>query len=231
MKPLILLDFDGVLFNSAYEAYQVCENLSDQYTEYRTDVTFEEFMEFRSYLTDAWQFCRLYQKDRLLNDIQLLHTVMRDAQDDTYTERFFASRAEIMKDSDWAKLMSPYPFFYQIRPLLNSYPEAFKIISTRNSASILRTLEFFDVGNVEIFGQEYIRDKGSKLAVAEYKEWLSSGYYVVFIDDMNSHLKPFDNRVDLCLHANWGYGSKNAESYTQGQSFQLVKGLLNVANR
>ena len=231
MKPLILLDFDGVLFNSAYEAFRVCDNLSSQYAEYRCDVTFEEFMEFRSYLTDAWQFCRLYQQDRLLSDVRLLHSVTRDSQDSAYSERFFASRAEIMKDSEWAKLMSPYPFFYQIRPLLNSYPESFKIISTRNSASISRTLEFFEVGDVEICGQEHIRDKGSKLAVAEYNEWLSRGYYVVFIDDMISHLKPFDNRVDLCLHANWGYGSASVHSYTQGQAFQLVKGLLSVANK
>ena len=188
-------------------------------------------MEFRSFLTDAWQFCRLYQKDRVLGDFRLLYSAERDAQDLIFSERFFESRVSIMKDPEWAKLMSPYAFFYQLRPLLNSYPDVFKIISTRNTASILRTLNFFEVDGIEIRGQEDIQKQGSKLAVAEHEKWLSRGDYVVFIDDMNSHLKPFDNRVNLCLHANWGYGSVNTESYTQGQAFQFVNGLLSIARR
>ena len=206
----------------------MCQELSRTWSEYRSDVTFEEFMEFRPFLTDAWQFCRLYQKDRVLEDFRLLSSVERDSQDACFSERFFESRVAIMKDPEWAKLMSPYPFFYQLRPLLKSYSDKFKIISTRNTASILRTLNFFEVDNIEIRGQEDIQERGSKLAVAEYEKWLSRGDYVVFIDDMNSHLKPFDNRVNLCLHANWGYGSLDSESYTQGQAFQLVNGLLSI---
>lgn len=229
MKPLLLLDFDGVLFNSAYEAYQVCEHLAKKQPKYRSGVNFEEFMEFRSYLTDAWQFCRLYQKDRLLDDIQKLATVKPDEQDWEFSKKFFEARAEMMRDSDWAKLMSPYPFFYQLRPLLKQYPNSFKILSTRNVASILRTLEFFEADGIEIYGQENIREQGSKLAVAKHKQWLSGGSYVVYIDDMNSHLEPFETEVDLCIHAGWGYDATNANSYTQGQAFHLIQGFLRVA--
>lgn len=230
MKPLILLDFDGVLFNSAYEAYQVCEHLAKGDDRYRHGLSFDEFMSFRAQLTDAWQFCRLYQKNRILRDIAKLHEVVPDADDWRFSEGFFAARAEMIKDPDWAKLMSPYPFFYQLRPLLMQYPLTFKILSTRNKASIQRTLEFFEADGIEIYGQEEIRTHGSKLGVAKHKRWLENGDYVVYIDDMNSHLEPFETEVDLCIHAGWGYDIAHVDSYTQGQAFQIINGFLKLAH-
>lgn len=230
MKPLILLDFDGVLFNSAYEAFQVCEHMAKRDDRYRRGLSFDEFMSFRAQLTDAWQFCRLYQRDRLLRDITRLHEMVPDADDWAFSERFFAARAEMIKDPDWAKLMSPYPFFYQLRPLLMKYPGTFKILSTRNKASIQRTLEFFEASGIEIHGQEDIRAHGSKLGVAKHHGWLENGDYVVYIDDMNSHLEPFETEVDLCLHAGWGYDVAHVDSYTQGQAFQIIGGFLKLAH-
>lgn len=229
MKPLILLDFDGVLFNSAYEAYQVCEFLAKSDDVYRHVLSFDEFMSFRAQLTDAWQFSRLYQKDRILRDVTKLHEVEPDADDWRFAEAFFAARAEMMKDSEWPKLMSPYPFFYQLRPLLKKYPQTFKILSTRNKASIQRTLEFFEADCIEIYGQEEIREHGSKMGVAKYKGWLGCGDYVVYIDDMNSHLEPFETEVDLCIHAGWGYDVAHVDSFAQGQAFQIIRGFLRLA--
>lgn len=229
MKPLILLDFDGVLFNSAYEAYQVCEHMSKGNTLYRHSLSFDEFMSFRSQLTDAWQFCRLYQKDRILRDISKLHEIVPDHNDWTFSEEFFAARAEMMKDSEWAKLMSPYPFFYQLRPLLMRYSQNFKILSTRNKASIHRTLAFFEADVVEVYGQEDIREYGSKLGVAKNYSWLENGDYIIYIDDMNSHLEPFESEVNLCLHAGWGYDIARVDSYTQSQILQIIGSFLKVA--
>ena len=231
MKPLILLDFDGVLFNSAYEAYQVCEHLVRGDYRYRSSLSFDEFMIFRAQLTDAWQFCRLYQKDRILRDIAKLNEVTPDQDDWTFSERFFAARAEMINDPGWAKLMSPYPFFYQMRPLLTQHPQNFKILSTRNKVSIQRTLEFFEADGIEIYGQEDIRKYGSKLGVAKHKQWLENGDYVSYIDDMNSHLEPFETEVDLCLHAGWGYDVANVDSYTQGQAFSIIDGFLKIAQK
>ena len=229
MKPLILLDFDGVLFNSAFEAYKVCEYLVRDDYRYRSNLAYDEFMIFRAQLTDAWQFCRLYHKDRILSDITTLNEVMPDQDDWDFSERFFAARDEMINDPGWAKLMSPYPFFYQLRPLLTQYPNNFKILSTRNKVSIQRTLEFFETDGIEICGQEEIRKYGSKLGVAKHKQWLDSGDFVFYIDDMNSHLEPFETEVDICLHAGWGYDVANVESYTQGQAFSIIKGFLKFA--
>jgi len=229
MKPLILLDFDGVLFDSAYEAFQVCERLASKDDLYRNGLSFEEFMRFRAHLTDAWQFCRLYHKENLLTDFSKLPDVKPGKEDWWFAERFFSARAEMIKDPNWAKLMSPFPFFHQLRPMLLKYPETFKILSTRNRQSIQRTLEFFNADGIDIYGQEDIREHGSKLDVARKNGWLSSGSFVVYIDDMSSHLEPFEKQVDLCIHAGWGYDAARTDSYTQGQSLQILTGFLKIA--
>lgn len=229
MKPLILLDFDGVLFNSAFEAFQVCEEVAKTNPAYRQGISFDEFMVFRGHLTDAWQFCRLYRKDKLLKDVTKLFECVADEDDWAFSRSFFEARAKMMKDPDWAKLMSPYPFFYQLRPLLQRYPDNFRILSTRNKLSIQRTLQFFEAHEIAIHGQEDIREDGSKLGVAKRRGWLESGAYVTYIDDMNSHLEPFENEVDLCIHAGWGYDVARVDSYTQGQAMAIIGSLLRVA--
>lgn len=107
MKPLILLNFDGVLFNSAYEAYQVCEFLVEDNDDYRDDLSFDDFMIFRSYLIDAWQFARLYQKDRVLIDVSKLPELEPDMDDWLFSGKFFNARKNLMLKPEWAKLMSP----------------------------------------------------------------------------------------------------------------------------
>lgn len=230
MKPLIVLDFDGVLFNSAFEAYQVCENTVRGDPAYRHGLTFDDFMAFRGHLTDAWQFNRLYRRVGALHlqDYDKLYQIEPEDDDWAFTTRFFSTRAEMMKDPDWAKFMSPYPFFYQLRPLISKYTDYFRILSTRNRESIQRTLDFFEVDGLRIFGQEDIREHGSKLGVANAYSMFDQGSYVVYVDDMSSHLEPFDNDADLCIHANWGYDCARSESYSQTQAFKIIDALLKL---
>jgi hypothetical protein len=113
--------------------------------------------------------------------------------------------------------------------MLMKYSPSFKILSTRNKASIQRTLEFFEASGIEVFGQEDIRVHGSKLGVAKQKQWLKNGDFVVYIDDMHSHLAPFEEEADLCLHAGWGYDPAQVNSYTQDQALERIFGLLQLA--
>ena len=62
MDLKIILDFDGVLFNTAFEAYSVCNRTAEGLDGFRQDVDFEEFLAFRAYVTDAWQYRRLYDE-------------------------------------------------------------------------------------------------------------------------------------------------------------------------
>lgn len=229
MRLLVALDFDGVLFNSAYEAYQVCEEVAKSSSKFRNAIHFDEFMEYRSCLTDAWQFNRLYSHERRLSDFSSLSEVKADSDDWEFAEKFFLARGELMKNPDWAKLMSPYPFFYQIRENIRKYPHLFSILSTRNIASIQRTLEFYGIPDISINGQETIRQYGSKLSVARSLDWMTKDVFTVYVDDMNAHLEPFEGNVDLCIHAGWGYDESGHESYTQTQAFNVINGLVAMA--
>ena len=46
-RSLFVLDFDGVLFDSAFEVYQVCSALIKQGLVKRSEVELDEFMLFR----------------------------------------------------------------------------------------------------------------------------------------------------------------------------------------
>lgn len=229
MKLFVLLDFDGVLFNSAYEAYQVCENLSKASPNLRRGIHFDEFMEFRAYLTDAWQFHLLYSKNRQIQDYSQLQNIQKKPDDILFADQFFQVRKQIMEKADWAKIMAPYPFFYQIRDLMNQHPKVFKILSTRDKDSIAKTLSFYSVSDIEIYGQESIQRFGSKLETIKSLNLLQSNHFVVYIDDMHGHLEPFLDQVNLSMHANWGYDKKVHDSYSQTQAFNVIESLTMLA--
>lgn len=229
MNLKFVLDFDGVLFNSAFEAFSVSSGTAKDQPGYRDDVTFEEFLEFRGFVTDAWQYNRLFHDARRLHHPPELPGVEPDEEDWAFARRFFETRARIMSDPDWPKIMSPYDFFFQLRPLLAEQPERFAILSTRNVESIRQTMAFYDADVVEIFGQEDIRRTGSKIAVAETQGWLEKGRYLVaYVDDMNAHLEPFEGKVHLPLHADWGYDKTEAASLNQHQVLTIIKSMLKL---
>lgn len=230
MELKLVLDFDGVLFNSAFEAYSVCNRATAADPDYRQDIGFEEFLAFRAVVTDAWQYNRLYATRWQPPNMVELHAGAPDAADRTFAERFFAARAEMMRDPDWPKSMSPYDFFFLMRPLLTAHPDRFAILSTRNIASIRRTMAFYGADMIEVLGQEDIREAGSKIAVATRQGWLEKGrFLVVYVDDMNAHLEPFEGKVHLPLHANWGYDHSDANSLTQHQVFAILQSMLKLS--
>ena len=107
MELKIVLDFDGVLFNSAFEAYSVCNRCTEGDGDYRQEVDFEEFLEFRSFVTDAWQYRRLYAVACQGEPFDELPTVKPGDEDWAFATRFFEAREAMMADADWPKVMSP----------------------------------------------------------------------------------------------------------------------------
>jgi hypothetical protein len=229
MDVKFILDFDGVLFNSAYEAYSVAQRAVSGREGYRQDIDYEEFMEFRTVVTDAWHYNRLYSTELYVppSALRLITPVQEDWE---FARRFFAARAEMMQDPDWPKVMPPYDFFFQVKPLLLKHPEHFAILSTRNVASVRGTLAFNGADVMEVFGQEDIRRLGSKLAVAREQGWCERGkWLVVYLDDMNSHLEPFEGQVHLPLHADWGYDKSTPGSLSASQVMTIFSSLLALA--
>lgn len=230
MEIKFVLDFDGVLFNSAFEAFSVANHATKGRAGFRQDVNYEEFLAFRSVVTDAWQYNRLYAANSSVLP-NALHMITPDEGDWSFSRDFFEARRVIMEDPEWPKVMPAYDFFFLLKPLLLQCPDRFAILSTRNVSSIHEALAFNGVDGIQIFGQEDIRKLGSKLSVAKSQNWLDpKKYLVVYVDDMNSHLEPFQGQVHLPLHANWGYDRETSSSLSQSQIHIIISSLLSIAD-
>jgi hypothetical protein len=226
-----VLDFDGVLFNSAFEAYSVANLATADRPGFRQDVSYEEFLAFRSVVTDAWQYNRLYCKRGAL-PASAIDELEAEEIDWAFARDFFEARKKIMTDPEWPKVMPPYDFFLLMKPMLLAYPELFVILSTRNVASIRETLAFHGADVIPVFGQEDIRRCGSKLGVAEAHHWLDRGkFLVVYVDDMSSHLQPFEGRIHLPLHADWGYDHDTPGSLSANQVHTIITSLMTIAQK
>jgi hypothetical protein len=55
-------------------------------------------------------------------------------------------------------------------------------------------------------------------------------YLAVYVDDMNAHLEPFDGKVHLPLHANWGYDKEKADSLSQNQIITIISSMLKLSD-
>jgi len=225
----IVLDFDGVLFNSAFEAFSVC-NLATAGQAGMRDVDFEEFLRFRAFVTDAWQYRRLYDEAAYDPNFAALPSIGADQSDWDFAKRFFNTRQQMMRDPEWPKVMAPYDFFFLLRPLLKERPDRFHVLSTRDVTSLRRTLDFYGAGQVEVCGQEDIRRAGSKIEVAREMGWVDNNQkLVVYVDDMTGHLEPFEGKVHLPLHANWGYDASAERSLGQHQVLSIIQSMLKLA--
>ncbi len=87
-----------------------------------------------------------------------------------------------------------------------------------------------DFTDIQVYGQEHIRKFGSKLAVAKEYNLIGSEIITVYVDDMNSHLEPFEQEVDFCIHAGWGYDSSNESSFTEEQALKVISTLVALIN-
>jgi len=225
-----VLDFDGVLFNSAFEAFSVANHATKGRLNFRQDVNYEEFLEFRSVVTDAWQYNRLYAATSSVLP-NALHMITPGEEDWSFSREFFEARRAIMEDPEWPKVMPAYDFFFLLKPILLQCPDRFAILSTRNVSSIDEALAFNGVTGIQIFGQEDIRKLGSKLNVARSQNWLEpQKYMVVYVDDMNSHLEPFQGQVHLPLHASWGYDRETSSSLSQSQVHTIISSLISIVD-
>jgi hypothetical protein len=231
MEIKFVLDFDGVLFNSAFEAYTVANRATSGQPDFRQDVSYEEFLAFRSVVTDAWHYNRLYSNSHAV-PASVISKLKPEEIDWAFARAFFDARKTIMTDPDWPKVMPPYDFFLLLKPMLLRCPDRFAILSTRNIDSIRETMAFHGADVVKVFGQEDIRNCGSKLAVAQSQHWLDRGkFLIVYVDDMNSHLEPFEGQIHLPLHAAWGYDDGTPGSLSANQIHTIVTSLLTIAER
>lgn len=204
-SPVVFLDFDGVLFLTLREVFAICQFLTAKYDDYRDDVSFEEFCSFRRHLTDAWQFNLLYHRKSVFKEFCSLSHFEKNKDDELFARRFFETRADYNSNYDTSDLFEATKFFLNLLPALKSMPEKFAIVSTRNRVSILAVFKSYGLVGIPIFGQEQVQRHGTKFNTLLQNGLIEHPEHVLIVDDMQSHLHPFQNLGVNCIQADWGY--------------------------
>lgn len=220
-KIEFIFDFDGVLFNSGYEAYTVCKNTYDSLGN-GFHLEYSSFLELRSFITDAWQFNYLFNS----NIKSILKNNKPNSEDKKFEKNFFLEREKLRNNPNWIKLMAPYPFFHELKHIFDDNKIKPIILSTRDEESIKSVLDFYDFKHKEILGHRVIKNISSNDSKSStYEKYLSENdTFYIFFDDMYEHLKEFKERLNFFpVHADWGYGKPNSFSLNEIQSINLIK--------
>ena len=215
---MIYLDFDGVLFDTAMEAFVVGHkayfNVDVDYPELKDD--YRRFLLLRPFVVSAWQYFSVFSLllEASSDELLLIKGKQKLAlkptkKDKAFEVKFNYIRTELIKNdkSKWVNLHRPYSFFTLIKPMMLECPQKFQIISTKGADFILELLlihgVFFDKS--QVWGKDTF-DKCGQSKAEVFLQNLGIDEEVLFIDDSNKHIMETEalKNVEAIL-ANWGY--------------------------
>lgn len=215
--PLIGLDFDGVLFNSAYEAYWIAENTALKFENFKS-FTFEEFLLFRKKIKSARDLATYYSKD--FNQV-----IDKKKLQDIYEQKFYATRFNIMNsygDNYCTKFFPALDFFKAISSVLTNKPYLFCIISTRDTNSINLALESHNIFmKNNIIGSELFYEYNRKSSAFTYK-YGNQAKLEIYVDDFDSHCIDMLSVSKKSVQADWGYGEVKDNAFSFKEITKMV---------
>jgi len=217
IQALICLDFDGVLFDTAKEAYIMAReayfgDIADQ----PTLDSYEQFLLLRPFVLSAWQYRLVFELISSEMDNAVLLQKYREksivykpqTMDRDFEQNFNRVRDGAIKQDKkaWLRLHEPYSFFEKIKSTLIECPQYFQIVSTKGKRFILELLISHNVpwGRDQVWGRDEFEKCGqSKAAILES---YASAKDILFIDDSEQHLNELNHLDNVeCILANWGY--------------------------
>jgi len=224
MNNLIFLDFDGVLFNTAKEAYAVSMIAVNTFMDI-DNVKFDskyyhDFIKYRYLVGPAWNYkyiLEILDSDGVLNFEHKYKTLIQNAKKEDYQKfenSFFEARRSLKEDnfSQWLQLNEPNDFLTLVKPFLVSNRDFFRIITTKDKATVTKLL---DINNVLfctklIYDREDFEKYENKANIIKSILSLNNVEKAIFIDDSEQHLSGCRNikNLELC-QPNWGYVSKD----------------------
>jgi CMP-N-acetylneuraminic acid synthetase/phosphoglycolate phosphatase-like HAD superfamily hydrolase len=217
-QSIIFLDFDGVIVDSAKEAYAMAmlstgriKNIAD------LDINSEHatrFLKQRCHIGPAWNYHYLLKsidenKDELFSKL-LPNEAGKGAK--KFQEHFFATRQVIRNHfwDQWLALNELYNGSEAIIDLINQNTNIV-IVTTKDAPSVKALLEKYGTTReVTIYDAKTYEDFGCKsLFIDDYIK-ANSIKKSLFIDDSNSHLEKCNWVENLkTIQAKWGYLPKD----------------------
>lgn len=214
MEKILFLDFDGVLFDTADEAYYVCRN-TQEYKDYTfPDNSLELFRVYRPLVGPAWTY--YYIMNAIVNATDILDKnsqfqLTSDAK--AFEDDFFSTRARLkeLNYRNWLHFNKKYTFLDQLTKKLDDKLKIY-IITTKDEQTVIDLLAEHKIKLIKkenILGKEIFNQFGSKrniiLNILKNRE-----YHAIFVDDLYSHLKQCEDIKNIQLiQADWGYIDKN----------------------
>jgi len=219
MHPIVF-DFDGVLFDSAYEAYKVCQLIvsSKKINSIRTNITYEEFQKHRPSVADVKDFIPLYFINP--NDIKDKNTFVRE---------FYLQRSMLSKDPDYVKnYFPPFSFFIKNLDNIRKFSKNIYILSNRDEESINNVLMYHELNiSQQVFGQRHIQKYGNKVNI--FKKMIPNKASL-YLDDLYEYKVMMNEVADISLMVNWGYGEKNLESKSEEEITEIFLEIIEKYN-
>lgn len=198
--PEIYLDFDGVICDSAFEAFRVglvAHGASSSAYYNGLDYLYPKFLEKRAHVGPAWNYFYVFRE--LLENNWSPWLASDEAV--MFQRVFFEERAKACQQMEqWLRLHKFYPV---VLDALKKSKKALNILTNKNSEPVFQLLEISGIEVADVFSMPELpefRDKTDFL--------FKLGKNVKFIDDHPSIVRGVmvgAPNVDV-KQAKWGYG-------------------------
>lgn len=235
----VYLDFDGVIFDTAYEAYLVliltmgrANGLQEAKLFSSTDINYDLFYQFRYLIGPAWNYFYLFHwltKEGGKGTPKIPKKPSEDAM--SFQSTFFQTRKKIREDSytDWLTLNTLYEGSRGFIDLLNDFSDSVRIVSTKDRETIENLLQSQGLAKpVTIHSADAFDLHGSKSEIiirALSEERVNSA---IFVDDCFAHIEqcqPID--CLKCIQAGWGYTAPGTHQNTPTDVVRELRQFLN----
>ncbi len=226
MERILFLDFDGVLFDTVDEAYQVCINTQTFRNCIFPNNSLELFRTYRTLVGPAWNY--YYVMKAIIDNLSLENTTSFIEKKETkeFEQDFFLTRKELKKDYiNWLQYNKKYSFINRLEDISLKKDYFIYIITTKDKQTVEDLLKEHNIGFIK---SEYILGKDSFNSFGSKREIIlnvlkNKTYKALFIDDLYSHLKLCEGIEDLTLvQADWGYvDSNNRSQYLKNEDETL----------
>lgn len=226
----LFLDFDGVLFDTAKEAYLLSEYAYSEITPFENidKDKFKTFYEHKYLVTNSWQYYFLMQSIESRQDIEMyfLSNAIPNKQSSDFDIKFQQCRQDLINNhfDYWNSLDEPYPFFFEIKNLSKQFNIV--IVSTKNAQAIKNKLQqyLFNVKDENIIGKEILKEfssKGEFISKYIIDKNIAHG---IFVDDSINNIETCKNILNLNAYlANWGYCNPKFEGKNCQEIVNLIK--------
>jgi phosphoglycolate phosphatase-like HAD superfamily hydrolase len=218
---LLVLDFDGVLSDSARESFEIALRSyralgrGAAFDGWDAEALYRDFLEIMPMgnRSEDFAIALVALERRIALPDQSAYDRFRAKLDEArlrlFHKRFYRERAAFSAGDPerWHALLRPYPRF--LRMLRgNSGVCPYAIATAKDRRSVLQLLERY--GILDLFPAERILDKETGVSKVEHHRRLADHTGIafeemVFIDDKVNHLDAVGNLGVRCILAAWGY--------------------------